>query len=279
MTVVSELLKQNTIKFVFRLVHKNQISVIDAIVKTNGSECLAIYSPQMTLTQCLLPVVHNEYYQECPYTGQMSQATSEPLIGLHQYHNGYFVGKFQAVLKNDIHTVKKSGFGDYYWNTGTVYRGNFVEDNRSGYGECSWNGGPTYVGDFVHCPDASHEGLGTAHLQGQGKITYPNGTVYEGSFHESYKSGQGRCDFANGDVYVGEWWRGQQSGRGVMTYSNGDEYRGEWERGLRCGWGRMRYASGGDKEDYEGRWREGSKQRVEMMEGKKMEENEGLHEV
>ncbi len=42
-------------------------------------------------------------------------------------------------------------------------------------------------------------------MEGQGKMTFPEGHVYEGGFSDWKRSGNGTMTRRNGDVYVGIW--------------------------------------------------------------------------
>jgi hypothetical protein len=42
-------------------------------------------------------------------------------------------------------------------------------------------------------------------LNGTGKLTYPNGDIYEGQFFEDKISGKGKVYYANGDIYDGQF--------------------------------------------------------------------------
>ena len=45
------------------------------------------------------------------------------------------------------------------------------------------------------------DGCGGA--EGEGVLVHSDGEKYEGQWHENKKHGQGRCTYANGDVYEG----------------------------------------------------------------------------
>ena len=84
---------------------------------------------------------------------------------------------------------------------------------------------------------------------GQGKYTFANGDVYEGSFECGFHI-YGKMTYVNGDVYEGEWspieiheencnllGENEKNGKGVLYYANGDEYDGSWLNGKRHGLG------------------------------------------
>ena len=109
--------------------------------------------------------------------------------------------------------------------------------------------------------------------QGHGKMTYDDGTVYEGDFKDGLANGRGKCEFADGNVYEGEFENDLMHGRGKMTYADGNVYEGNWlnnemtngvltfadgnvyegefDNGQRQGRGKMTY---GDGDVCEGNW-------------------------
>ena len=48
------------------------------------------------------------------------------------------------------------------------------------------------------------------------KITYLNGTIYDGEFKNSCPHGQGTLHYDNGDVYIGEWMNCKHHGKGAF---------------------------------------------------------------
>jgi hypothetical protein len=64
-----------------------------------------------------------------------------------------------------------------------------------------------------------------------GKMTYPDGSVYVGSWIENKRHGKGTCSFKDGGVYVGDFREGHFHGEGKMTWSDGGSYEGSWCHG------------------------------------------------
>ena len=90
--------------------------------------------------------------------------------------------------------------------------------------------------------------------EGQGRLEYANGSVYEGEWEADEFHGRGRYASANGDGYEGEFRAGVMHGEGQYWFVNGDEYKGHYKNGLHEGHGVYTDASG-DK--YEGEWKMG----------------------
>lgn len=113
---------------------------------------------------------------------------------------------------------KKTGIGTYKWNDGTIYEGNFENDN----------------------------------INGTGKLTTVDNGIYEGEFKDGQKSGTGTYTFANGDIYTGSWENDQMSGEGTYTFQNGDKYVGNFSNNKFNGTGT--YTTGGNS--YKGTWKD-----------------------
>lgn len=58
---------------------------------------------------------------------------------------------------------------------------------------------------------------------GQGKATFTNGSVYDGSWQDGIMHGQGSFSYKSGNVYEGAWKKGIRHGRGKLFLANGDE--------------------------------------------------------
>lgn len=70
---------------------------------------------------------------------------------------------------------------------------------------------------------------------GRGKLTYPNGDVYDGEFHHGRRQGRGLFVFFNGDVYNGQWLKNRPHGRGRYVYASGSWYEGDFYLGEQSG--------------------------------------------
>jgi len=67
---------------------------------------------------------------------------------------------------------------------------------------------------------------------GQGTLTWTDGTKYVGMFKDGKRNGQGIWTWSKvGQKNEGEWKDGKQHGQGITTYPNGDKYVGEYKDG------------------------------------------------
>ena len=113
-------------------------------------------------------------------------------------------------------------------------------------------------------------------VNGQGILTWTDGTKYEGEFKDEKMTGQGtfthkdykyvgelKDSLFNGqgtitwpdtiEKYVGEWKDDKWSGQGTYVYANGDKYVGEWKDDKRNGQGTLTFADG---RSYVGEWKD-----------------------
>lgn len=94
---------------------------------------------------------------------------------------------------------------------------------------------------------------------GEGKIVWESGIIYEGEFKEGNPNGQGTCTYTDGRTYTGAWATSDTltspCGQGTITFANGDVYEGEWDKetGYFLG-GTIKYTNG---DVYEGAFKDG----------------------
>ena len=98
---------------------------------------------------------------------------------------------------------KKNGIGTFVWADGTVYEGEFVDDEMTGF-----------------CV-----------------ITYPNGNRFKGQVLRSQMNGYGEFLFSNGKKYFGFYKRDKRDGFGVFVWNDKilDAFVGLWNKGYQCG--------------------------------------------
>jgi hypothetical protein len=56
---------------------------------------------------------------------------------------------------------------------------------------------------------------------GRGKCSYPNGSIYEGEWAEDMRNGKGRMLEKNGCFYEGDWVNENAEGEGRYTHADG----------------------------------------------------------
>jgi hypothetical protein len=65
-----------------------------------------------------------------------------------------------------------------------------------------------------------------------------DGSVYKGDYSKKYKRhGFGRLTWKDGSQYEGEWKRDKAVGFGILMHSDGDIYKGEWSDDAANGFG------------------------------------------
>ena len=76
------------------------------------------------------------------------------------------------------------------------------------------------------------------------KITYDDGSYYEGKMKDGIRHGEGTYYWKNGNKYVGEWKNGKREGQGTYYWKKGSKYVGEWKNSERHGKGVIYYKNG-----------------------------------
>eukprot|EP00911_Craspedida_sp_UC1_P002268 UC1_evm1s1721 len=87
------------------------------------------------------------------------------------------------------------------------------------------------------------------------KVTYGNGSVYEGEWKNGKKHGRCKETWSDGTVYEGEWKDDKRHGRGKYTFASGNVYEGEFKDNNMHGRGKYTFASGNV---YEGEYKDNS---------------------
>ena len=59
-------------------------------------------------------------------------------------------------------------------------------------------------------------------VEGPARITFPNGTIYEGNCKGGRKHGQSTMKLADGSMYIGHYQNDKRHGRGTYTWADGD---------------------------------------------------------
>ena len=83
---------------------------------------------------------------------------------------------------------------------------------------------------------------GTRH--GMGKITFIDGTYYEGFWNHGKREGYGEARYSDGSIYKGEWRGDQRDGQGQLFYANGNFVTSLFKADQRHGNGQLVEKSG-----------------------------------
>ena len=174
---------------------------------------------------------------------------------------------------------KFNGKGTITYAGGSVYEGEFVDNKKNGEGIWTKSDGTVVTENWIYgkkvetltLEDGTYTGGVTdGKPDGQGKMEYTNGQVYEGEWKNGVRSGQGRCTWPDGGYYDGEWandkWNGQgtnyiggskdvsfyvggfvdgeRDGHGIYTWPSGDSIETEWVNGVKNGKGTYTWSGG-----------------------------------
>ncbi len=104
----------------------------------------------------------------------------------------------------------------------------------------SWKNGRNSYFDRIYFGEVS-KGV----PNGQGTITYPDGTKYIGEFEDGRFNGQGTFTWEEGTKYVGEFKNGKMHGKGTHTFPDGAKYVGEFKDDKWHGQGTFTWPDGG----------------------------------
>lgn len=116
-----------------------------------------------------------------------------------------------------------------------VYEGSLVNGVREGFGKLTYADGSVYEGEFANnLPSGNNETL-----------LFADGRRYQGTFIEGQMQGYGTLEWPNGDVYVGTFNANAITGTGTFYWQNGNvSYKGTIEDGERHGLGVMIWPDG-----------------------------------
>ncbi|MCH8535907.1 MAG: hypothetical protein LAT51_12610 [Flavobacteriaceae bacterium] len=95
----------------------------------------------------------------------------------------------------EINNEMANGGGIGIWDTGSVYKGDWVNNKRNGKGEFKWKDGAKYEGDFI-----------MGERTGNGVFYYNSGERYEGEFKKGLRHGKGVLFDKDGNKgFEGNW--------------------------------------------------------------------------
>lgn len=128
---------------------------------------------------------------------------------------------------------KLNGYGIYTWADGSVYAGNFIDNQRTGLGKTQWPGGSFYEGEYLG-----------GDFHGKGTYTWANGEQYVGDFVHNKRTGSGKYTWTDGAMYIGGYFDGKCDGFGKYIHSDGEVFEGRYKDGMRHGEGTVTYPDG-----------------------------------
>jgi hypothetical protein len=171
-------------------------------------------------------IIYTGYWKNNLYDGEGKLFTAAVEIYEGQFRNGEFIkGKLTVSYNNGNKIIFDGDFKD-----GDIYNGKIFFPEGSIYSGKIANRTPSETGIYeIKFEDGKYVGeLGSSLQDGNGKMTYKNGDVYEGEWRKGYKNGRGSMKYANGDYYWGSWgndvrWEGE------LTKTNGDYFKGSFK--------------------------------------------------
>ena len=124
--------------------------------------------------------------------------------------------------------------------TNAAYEGDLTQDNReNGNGKLYFNNGDLYEGEFK---DGYRHGTGT--------LTFNDGKIWHGNFYYNSFMGQGEITEPSGWKYKGEVLRGKPNGFGRHSRDDGDFHEGNWLDGEPVGKGKRSWSYPDEKRAY-----------------------------
>ena len=126
------------------------------------------------------------------------------------------------------------------------YQSKCVSGNcKNGEGRLEYEDGRVYDGEWKD-----------GKFHGQGIFIYQSDTIYDGQWKNNIMNGDGIRYYENGAVYDGNWINGIREGRGIFTIPDIGEYNGAFENDMFNGDGIFIYLDG---TIYDGQWRNNRK--------------------
>ena len=119
-----------------------------------------------------------------------------------------------SIYKGNFSEGVKKGLGIQLFANYDVFRGEWNDDKPNGKGTYYYHNLQTFIeGPFKD---------GQPDSQGNFKIRYGNGDVYEGGMLNRKKSGKGKLYYSNGDLYEGEFIYDKKEGKGKFYIKSED---------------------------------------------------------
>ena len=169
------------------------------------------------------------------YSGALSKSTSMPNGRGHlEYH------KDRRWCEGDWIHGRLTGYGRLSNGAGDYYEGGLKNDHFHGIGVMRFDNGRVFEGTYIKGQMV------------QGKMSYQDGSIYDGCWVDCARHGHGMCIFGDGSKYEGEFREGHFHGHGEMTWNDGGYYAGDWREGKMHGYGKEVRPNGTIR--HEGEW-------------------------
>lgn len=136
------------------------------------------------------------------------------------------------------------------YKEGFVYEGETANLAREGCGRLISADGDCYEGKWkanepdgqgtyeAYHPRQKFTGVwSNGFLNGKGRATYDDGSVYEGEFYQNMRQGKGRVQYTDGSIYEGSFKGNLIEGFGTLIGKN-HKYEGSWQGGKMHGAGK-----------------------------------------
>ena len=115
------------------------------------------------------------------------------------------------------------GSGTYKYDNGSIYKGEWWNNEMNGEGTLIWPDGSVYVGEFKN---GLYHGNGTY-------LDFKNSkSLYIGEFIDETENGNGTMIFENEDIYIGQLKEGKMNGFGTLFKKDGSIKEGYWENNI-----------------------------------------------
>lgn len=134
-----------------------------------------------------------------------------------KFQNGEFYGEIDA-------KANRHGHGKMMFTDGSVYEGQWMNDQKNGMGIVHYPSGNIYEGSFLN---DQKEGFGKFYYKSKGEM-------YEGYWQKDQKNGQGTYVFNNRNMFSGFFFRDMKHGPGTKVTKD-YKYTGFWEYNLKQG--------------------------------------------
>jgi hypothetical protein len=129
------------------------------------------------------------------------------------------------------YTRGRKDHGNYSFNNGTEYTGNWRHELFDGKGAIKYANNERYFGNWIlgvrHGRDSSYSWPSGSHFRGtfdhdqmrKGIYCSANdGGVYQGSFVDGYRCGLGLASFQDGSAYYGTFYHDRMNGAGTYMF-------------------------------------------------------------